>query len=80
MIRTRNKMNEWISVEERLPESGEEVLIWYSYFRYGDYNAYYQTYGLAHYIEEYKGWYGQDASGTDFKVLYWAPLPKPPEM
>lgn len=28
---------EWISVEERLPETDDEVLVWFKYFRYGDF-------------------------------------------
>lgn len=42
-------MSEWIPVTERLPEEGEEVLIWYEYFRYGSYNDMYQTYGIGYF-------------------------------
>lgn len=39
-------MAEWISVKDRLPEDGKEVLCWYEYFRYGNYNRMFQTYGI----------------------------------
>ncbi len=32
---------EWMSVEERLPENCVDVLCWYEYFRYGDFNRMY---------------------------------------
>ena len=42
--------NEWVSVEDRLPENYTDVLCWYEYFRYGDYNRMYQTYGIGYCI------------------------------
>lgn len=68
----------WISVEGRLPEKEAYVLVWYEYFRYGDYNCLYQTYGIAAYSERY-GWHGDDLNGGSVKVLYWQPLPEPPK-
>ena len=70
-------MNEWISVEERLPETDDEVLVWYEYFRYGKYNRMYQTYGLSQYIKQTDMWLS-GGLGTKVKVLYWTPLPKAP--
>lgn len=70
---------QWIGVNEALPANGYEVLVWYEYFRYGEYNCMYQTYGLARYIQQYNMWSGEDLNGTDVKVLYWQPLPEPPE-
>lgn len=68
---------EWISVEDRLPDSTEYVLCWYEYFRYGDYNQMYQTYGIGYYYDDM--WGGEVSNGTNAKVLYWMPLPKPPK-
>lgn len=79
MIRTRNKMNEWISVEERLPESYEHVLVWYTYYRYGDYNCDYNTYAIAYYVKNYNMWGSPDPLGSNPRIKYWMPLPKPPE-
>lgn len=44
----------WIDCEDRLPERNEYVLVWYEYFRYGNYNCMWRTYGLAHYDSGYQ--------------------------
>ena len=36
----------WIPVEKKLPEEGQKVLVWYEYFRYGEYNRMIKTYGI----------------------------------
>lgn len=68
---------EWISVDEHLPETDDEVLVWYEYFRHGRYNRMVQTYGLSQYIPQTKVWL-TCTLGTNAKVLYWMPLPKAP--
>ena len=72
-------VDRWIGVDERLPDNDNEVLVWYEYFRYGEYNCMYQTYGLARYVQRYDMWSGEDLNGTAVKVLYWQPLPEPPK-
>ena len=76
-IPTLTPPNEWVSVEERLPENYTDVLCWYEYFRYGDYNRMYQTYGIGYCINGQ--WGGEVSNGTKCKVLYWQPLPAPPD-
>lgn len=66
----------WILVEDRLPEEYEEVLVWYEYFRYGDFNCMCQTYGIGWYARDM--WHG-DVSGTKARCIAWEPLPKPYE-
>ncbi len=68
----------WIPCSERLPEDEiRSYLCWYEYFRYGSYNAMYQTCGIGYYCNG--RWGGEVAQGRDAKVLYWMPLPEPPK-
>ena len=67
----------WIPCSERLPEDRQDVLCWYQYFRYGNYNRLWQTYGIGF---QYNGnWGGEVSTGRDTKVLFWMPLPEPPK-
>lgn len=70
-------MGEWISTKCRLPEDGVDVLCWYEYFRYGNYNCMWRTYGIGHCYN--KMWCGEVANGTRARVIAWMPLPEPPE-
>ncbi|MBQ6148953.1 MAG: DUF551 domain-containing protein [Oscillospiraceae bacterium] len=65
----------WIPVSERLPEEDTNVLCWYGYFRYGNYNRIYQTYGVGTYFGRF-GWAG-DITGEQARVIAWMPLPTP---
>ena len=74
----RAKLPRWIPVTERLPGNGVKVLCWYEYFRYGEYNRMYQTFGIGY---QFGGsWGGEVAQGQKAKVLAWMPLPEPPEV
>ena len=69
---------QWISCEERLPESYTDVLVWFEYYRYGDYNRLYQMHGIGTYIKEYDSWIINHETGwRKLRVLAWCPLPKP---
>ena len=71
----RKRMNDgWIPVEERLPEEWEKVIVWYEYFRYGEYNRMYETYGIGW---QYDGHWAGDVSGTKARCIAWQPLPEP---
>ena len=69
----------WTPVSEALPEDYTDVLVWFEYFRYGDYNCMYQTYGIGTYSAQYDSWMINHESGWHkLRVIAWRPLPKPP--
>lgn len=71
-----NQKEKWILCSERLPEECENVLVWYEYFRYGDYNRMFQTCGIGYHVEGH--WRG-DVNGVKARCIAWMPLPTPPE-
>ena len=73
----RGKGMEWISVEDRLPETMDDVLCWYEYFRFGEYQCMFQKCGVGFCVHGM--WGGEVAQGYMAKVLYWMPLPEPPK-
>lgn len=68
----------WIPVTESLPKPGKEVLCWYEYFRFGNYNRMFQTYGIGYHFRDGM-WGGEVSNGQKAKVLAWMPLPEPPK-
>lgn len=69
---------EWIPVSERLPEDMQEVLVWFEYYRYGDYNCMYQTYGLCHILDgKWSPFINGRTGWQDARVIAWCPMPKP---
>lgn len=74
------KEREWVSVKDRLPKDGEDVLVWFEYYRYGEYNCLYQTHGIGTYFEYFKSWLiNGETGGRDLRVIAWMPLPQKPE-
>lgn len=71
------RRDEWISVDDKLPEDGQDVLCYYEYYRYGNYNRIYRTIDRGYFISGRFG--GEPANGRKAKVLFWMPLPKAPE-
>lgn len=76
-IAVAQERQRWIPVTERLPEDGDVVFCWYEYFRFGEYNRMYRTYGIGYYINGM--WGGDVSNGRNIKVLAWMPLPEPPK-
>lgn len=67
----------WIPAKERLPEEYTDVLCYYEYFRYGDYNCMFRTIDRGYFGNG--RWGGEAGQGHKNKVLAWMPLPKPPK-
>lgn len=74
------KESGWVSVKDRLPKEGDDVLVWFEYYRFGEYNCLYQTHGIGTYFENYKSWQINHETGwRDLRVIAWMPLPQMPE-
>lgn len=72
--------NPWIPVTERLPEDGIDVLVWFKYFRYGDYNRLFRKIGISYtYNGEWSGFVNGQSGWRQLKVIAWMPLPEPYE-
>lgn len=69
---------EWIPVGERLPEDMRKVLVWFEYYRYGDYNCMYQTYGFGYVCDgEWSHFINGETGWQDARIIAWMPLPEP---
>ena len=72
-------MSEWISVEDKLPDTKECVLVadWYSGVNYGMVKAYYNS---AWFIDKDSvDVYGDASVDLGFDPTHWMPLPEPPK-
>ncbi len=68
----------WIPVTEKLPEDEVDVLVWFEYFRYGDYNRLFRKTGISYtYNGEWSGFVNGQSGWRQLKVIAWMPLPKP---
>ena len=66
------KTDGWIKCSERLPQEGKAVLVYYEYFRYGDYNRMWPAYGVGY---QYDGYWCGDVKGHKLNVVAWQPFP-----
>ena len=67
-------MSEWISVEERLPVMGEQVLLYWKHSNHIEDGAFY--------MEECSGGFYHslfDGESLNEQPSHWQPLPEPPK-
>ena len=69
---------EWVSADDELPEDMQRVLIWFEYYRYGDFNCMYQTYGFGYVCDgKWSPFINGETGWQDYRVIAWQPLPEP---
>lgn len=71
----RPKQSEWISVKDRLPDKGQDVLAYRGDFN-GDMMNTYTYLGSENWEDDY----GYRGSTEHEGITHWMPLPEPPEM
>lgn len=70
------KNNGWIPCSERLPDTEDDVLVWYEYYRYGSYNRLYQTYGISYmYDGKWSNFVNGQSGWHQLRIIAWQPLP-----
>lgn len=67
---------QWISVDDRLPKSEKEVLVWYKYTWDAVSTSY--GFGINRWYSNTKQW-REGCLLKNIEVLYWQPLPEPPK-
>ena len=74
------KKHGWIPVTEGLPEELETVLVWFEYYRYGNFNCMYQTYGLGYVVGgKFSGIINGTSGWKKLKGIAWMPVQGPCE-
>ena len=77
-LETERPQGEWIPVEERLPEEMQTVLVWFEYYRYGDFNCMFPTYGFCYVCDgKWSPFINGETGWTNAHIIAWMPLPEP---
>lgn len=68
----------WIRSEDRMPEDDEDVLVWFEYFRFGEYQRLFQMAGIGRtWRGEWSGFVNGSSGWRDLRIIAWQPLPEP---
>ena len=77
-VRANNMHGGWIPVEEKLPKDCENVLVYFEYYRYGDYNKMFKTIGISYTFEgKWSGIINGQSGWTKSRIIAWMPIPEP---
>lgn len=61
-----------------MPEEGEDVLVWFEYFRFGNYQRLFQTVGIGcTWRGKWSGFVNGSSGWRDLRIIAWQPLPEP---
>ena len=71
-------MSEWISVDERLPEKDDYVLV-YVYVGLNDPEGQMEVKSMDYYPEAWVGHPNKPANECHWYITHWMPLPRPPK-
>lgn len=67
----------WIPCKDRLPEDCVDVLVWFEYFRYGEYNRLFQTKGISYmWNGMWSGFVNGESGWRQLRIIAWQPLPE----
>lgn len=62
---------------KNLPEDGVDVLVWYEYFRYGEYNRLFQTTGISFtHNGKWSGFVNGQSGWNQLRIIAWQPGPE----
>lgn len=67
-------VNQWISVDDKLPDTVDDCLVWYSCD-----TAFGKSKSVGISFCSRYDWYKKHLNGDNIVVLYWMPLPEPPK-
>lgn len=71
--------NGWIYCGDgkNLPKDGVDVLVWFEYFRYGEYNRLFQTKGISFtHNGKWSGFVNGQSGWNQLSIIAWQPMPE----